>query len=427
MAVRVGINGFGRIGRNFLRAVLASGADVEVVGVNDLTSATTLAHLLRYDSTQGRLSVPVDVEGGHLVVGEQRIAVVAERDPSLVPWAELGAEVVIESTGLFTARDKAAVQLGGTVKRVIISAPSGDADGTFVIGVNDDQFDPARDVVISNASCTTNCFVPMVKVLDDAFGIASGLMTTVHAYTNDQNLLDLPHKDLRRARAAAVNIVPVSTGASRATSLVLSSMKGRLDGTALRVPVPAGSITDFTAVVHGSPSVPDVNAAFAEAAAKPPLDRVLEYTEDPIVSTDIVGSPASCTFDSLLTMVLPVNDALSMVKVQGWYDNEWGYSNRLVDLTVLVGGLGDETPGGVATARGPARPRWAACPGAGGLQRPAPHRDRRASHRGRRLSHQGGPAHPALAARPGGRGRGLLASGPTGRHPRPALGDGAGA
>ena len=338
MAVRVGINGFGRIGRNFFRAVLASGADVEVVGVNDLTSATTLAHLLRYDSTQGRLSVPVDVEGGHLVVGEQRIAVVAERDPSLVPWAELEAEVVIESTGLFTAREKAAAHLGGTVKRVIISAPSGDADGTFVIGVNDDQFDPARDVVISNASCTTNCFVPMVKVLDDAFGIASGLMTTVHAYTNDQNLLDLPHSDLRRARAAAVNIVPASTGAARATSLVLSSMKGRLDGTALRVPVPAGSITEFTAVVHGSPSVADVNAAFAEAAAKPPLDHVLEYTEDPIVSSDIVGSPASCTFDSLLTMVLPVNDTLSMVKVHGWYDNEWGYSNRLVDLTVLVGG-----------------------------------------------------------------------------------------
>jgi glyceraldehyde 3-phosphate dehydrogenase len=220
---------------------------------------------------------------------------------------------------------------------VIISAPSGDADATFVIGVNDDHFDPAHDVVISNASCTTNCFVPMVKVLDDAFGIASGLMTTVHAYTNDQNLLDLPHSDLRRARAAAVNIVPASTGAARATSLVLSSMKGRLDGTALRVPVPAGSITEFTAVVHGSPSVADVNAAFAEAAAKPPLDHVLEYTEDPIVSSDIVGSPASCTFDSLLTMVLPVNDTLSMVKVHGWYDNEWGYSNRLVDLTVLVG------------------------------------------------------------------------------------------
>jgi len=221
---------------------------------------------------------------------------------------------------------------------VIISAPSRDADATFVVGVNDDQFDPAHDVVISNASCTTNCLVPMVKVLDDAFGIAGGLMTTVHAYTNDQNLLDLPHADLRRARAAAVNIVPASTGAARATSLVLSSMKGRLDGTALRVPVPAGSITDFTAVVRGTPAVSDVNAAFAEAAAKPPLDHVLEYTEDPLVSSDIVGSPASCTFDSLLTIVLPINDALSMVKVQGWYDNEWGFSNRLVDLTVVVGG-----------------------------------------------------------------------------------------
>ena len=338
MAVRVGINGFGRIGRNFFRAVLASGADVEVVGVNDLTSATTLAHLLRYDSTQGRLSVPVDVEGGHLVVGEQRIAVVAERDPSLVPWAELGAEVVIESTGLFTAREKAAAHLGGTVKRVIISAPSGDADATFVIGVNDDQFDPAHDVVISNASCTTNCFVPMVKVVDDAFDIVSGLMTTVHAYTNDQNLLDLTHQDLRRARGAAMNIVPTTTGAAKATGLVMASMKGRLDGMSLRVPLPAGSITDFTAVVRGNPSVAEVNAAFAEAAAKPPLDRVLEYTEDPIVSSDIVGSPASCTFDAGLTMVMPVTDDLSLVKVNGWYDNEWGYANRLLDLTVLVGG-----------------------------------------------------------------------------------------
>jgi glyceraldehyde 3-phosphate dehydrogenase len=338
MAVRVGINGFGRIGRNFLRAVLASGAEVEVVGVNDLTSADTLAVLLRYDSTQGRLPVPVDVEGGQLLVGDQHIRVIAERDPSLIPWAELGADVVIESTGLFTRRDQAAAHLGGPVKRVIISAPSGDADATFVIGVNDDAYDPAHDVVISNASCTTNCFVPMVKVLDDAFGIVSGLMTTVHAYTNDQNLLDLPHKDLRRARAAAVNIVPASTGAARATSLVLAAMKGRLDGTGLRVPVPAGSITDFTAVVNGNPAVADVNAAFAEAAAKPPMDRVLDYTEDPIVSSDIVGSPASCTFDSGLTMVMPINDTLSMVKAQGWYDNEWGYSNRLVDLAVLVGG-----------------------------------------------------------------------------------------
>jgi glyceraldehyde 3-phosphate dehydrogenase len=338
MAVRVGINGFGRIGRNFLRAVLASGAEVEVVGVNDLTSADTLALLLRYDSTQGRLPVPVDTEGGRLLVGDQHIRVIAERDPSLIPWAELGADVVIESTGLFTKRDQAAAHLGGPVKRVIISAPSGDADATFVIGVNDDAYDPAHDVVISNASCTTNCFVPMVKVLDDAFGIVSGLMTTVHAYTNDQNLLDLPHKDMRRARAAAVNIVPASTGAARATSLVLAAMKGRLDGSGLRVPVPAGSITDFTAVVNGNPAVADVNAAFAEAAAKPPMDRVLDYTEDPIVSSDIVGSPASCTFDSGLTMVMPINDTLSMVKAQGWYDNEWGYSNRLVDLAVLVGG-----------------------------------------------------------------------------------------
>jgi glyceraldehyde 3-phosphate dehydrogenase len=223
------------------------------------------------------------------------------------------------------------------VKRVIISAPSSDADATFVIGVNDNEFDPEKHIVVSNASCTTNCFVPMVKVLDDAFQIVSGLMTTVHAYTNDQNLLDLTHTDLRRARAGAVNIVPSSTGAARATSLVLAAMKGRLDGMSLRVPVPAGSITDFTAVVNGNPTVAEVNAAFAEASAKPPLDHVLEYTEDPLVSSDIVGTPASCTFDAGLTIVQPINDALSLVKVQGWYDNEWGYSNRLVDLTVLVG------------------------------------------------------------------------------------------
>jgi glyceraldehyde 3-phosphate dehydrogenase len=224
------------------------------------------------------------------------------------------------------------------VKRVIISAPSGDADATFVIGVNDKDYDPARHVVVSNASCTTNCFVPMVKVVDDAFEIVSGLMTTVHAYTNDQNLLDLTHTDLRRARAGAANIVPSSTGAARSTGLVMPSMKGRLDGMSLRVPLPVGSITDFTTVVHGHPSVDEVNAAFAEAAAKPPLDRVMDYTEDPIVSSDIVGSPASCTFDAQLTVVMPVNDELSLVKTFGWYDNEWGYSNRLVDLTVLVGG-----------------------------------------------------------------------------------------
>jgi len=338
MTVRVGINGFGRIGRNFLRAVLATGADVEVVGVNDLTSPETLAHLLRYDSTHGHLSVPVQVESSDLLVGEQHIRVTAERQPEGIPWASLGADLVVEATGIFTGREAAAGHLGGSVKRVIISAPSGDADATFVIGVNDQDYDPDKDVVVSNASCTTNCFVPMVKVIDDAFHIVSGLMTTVHAYTNDQNLLDLPHKDMRRARAAATNIVPTSTGAARATGLVLAAMKGHLDGYSLRVPLPAGSITDFTAVVQGNPSVADVNAAFAEAAAKPPLDKVLEYTEDPIVSSDIVGSAASCTFDSDLTMVMQVNDELSLVKTFGWYDNEWGYSNRLVDLAVLVGG-----------------------------------------------------------------------------------------
>jgi glyceraldehyde 3-phosphate dehydrogenase len=337
MTVRVGINGFGRIGRNFLRAVLATGADVEVVGVNDLTSPDTLAHLLRYDSTHGRLPVPVDVEGSDLLVGERHIRVMGERDPAQLPWDLLGAHVVVESTGIFTTREAAAAHLGGTVERVIISAPSGDADKTIVMGVNDEDYDPEHDVVISNASCTTNCFVPMVKVIDDEFDIVSGLMTTVHAYTNDQNLLDLPHKDLRRARAAANNIVPTSTGAARATGLVLAAMKGHLDGYSLRVPVPAGSITDFTAVVKGNPSVDEVNAAFATAAAKPPLDKVLVYTEDPIVSSDIVGSPASCTFDAGLTMVMPVNDDLGLVKTFGWYDNEWGYSNRLVDLAVLVG------------------------------------------------------------------------------------------
>ena len=337
MTVRVGINGFGRIGRNFMRAVLATGADIEVVGINDLTSAEMLADLLRYDSTNGRLAVPVDVEGGDLLVGDKLVRVLAEREPGRLPWDSLGVEVVIESTGIFTARADAAGHLGGSVKRVIISGPSGDADATFIIGVNDEDYDPARHTVISNASCTTNCFVPMVKVVDDAFDIVSGLMTTVHAYTNDQNLLDLPHKDMRRARAAAINVVPTSTGAARATSLVLEAMKGRLDGISLRVPVPVGSITDFTAVVKGSPTVAEVNGAFAEAAAKPPLDRVVEYTEDPIVSSDIVGSPASCTFDSGLTMVMPVSDELTLVKTFGWYDNEWGYSNRLVDLVAVVG------------------------------------------------------------------------------------------
>ena len=340
MTVRVGINGFGRIGRNFLRAARAQGADVEVVAVNDLTDARTNAHLLRYDSNHGRFGAEVEADGDAIVVAGHRIRVLAERDPKALPWEELGAEVVVESTGRFTSRAEAATHLEGGAGRVVISAPSDDADATFVMGVNDDNFDPARHVVVSNASCTTNCFVPMVKVLDDAFGVSRGLMTTVHAYTNDQNLLDLPHRDLRRARAAAQNIVPVSTGAARATPLVLPSMQGRLDGSALRVPVGDGSITDFTALVPRAVTVAEVNDAFRQAATTGPLARVLEYTEDPIVSSDIVGNPASCIFDSGLTMVMPVDDATTLVKVQGWYDNEWGYANRLVDVVVLLGSAG---------------------------------------------------------------------------------------
>ncbi len=338
MSVRIGINGFGRIGRNYLRAVRSLGADVEIVAVNDLTSADTLAHLLRYDSTHGRLGCEVKVVDGSIVLDRGPIAVLAERDPKALPWDRLGVDVVVESTGLFTTRAAASAHLEAGAARVIVSAPATDVDATFVIGVNDSEFDPAKDFVVSNASCTTNCFVPMVKVLDDAFGVESGLMTTVHAFTNDQNLLDLPHKDLRRARSAAVNIVPASSGAARATGLVLPSMKGRLDGAALRVPVADGSITDFTAVIPGSVTVEEVNAAFARAAASGPLAKVLDYTEDPIVSSDIVGSPASCTFDAGLTMVMPSASGITLVKVQGWYDNEWGYANRLVDLSLLVGG-----------------------------------------------------------------------------------------
>ena len=337
MTVRVGINGFGRIGRNFVRAVAASGADVEVVAINDLTSSKTLAHLLRYDSSQGRFDGTVEVADDAIVVNGKRIAVFAERDPGALNWASVGADVVVESTGLFTAREKASLHLNGGAKKVIVSAPATEVDATFVVGVNDDTYDAEKHTIVSNASCTTNCFVPMVKVLDDSFGIISGLMTTVHAYTNDQNLLDLAHNDLRRARAAAVNIVPSSTGAARATSLVLESMKGKLDGTSLRVPVPVGSITDFTAVVNGHPSVEEVNAAYAAAAKTDRLGKVLVYTEEPIVSEDIVSSPASCTFDAGLTMVQRIDDATSLVKVLGWYDNEWGYSNRLVDLCLLVG------------------------------------------------------------------------------------------
>ena len=334
MTVRVGINGFGRIGRGFLRATLGTN-DVEVVAINDLTSTATNGHLLKYDSTQGRLAEEVSWTDTSLRIGTRQISVFAEREPAALKWGEHGVDVVIESTGRFTSRESAAAHLVGGAKKVIVSAPATDVDATFVVGVNDHTYDPEKHHVVSNASCTTNCFVPMVKVLDDAFGIVTGLMTTVHAYTNDQNLLDLPHSDLRRARGAAINIVPSSTGAARATGLVLEAMKGRLDGTSLRVPIPDGSITDFTAIVR-STSVDEVNAAFREAA-QGDLGRVLVYTEDPIVSSDIVGSPASCTFDAKMTMVQQIDSSQSLVKVFGWYDNEWGYSNRLVDLSRVVG------------------------------------------------------------------------------------------
>jgi glyceraldehyde 3-phosphate dehydrogenase len=340
MTVRVGINGFGRIGRNYLRAARSSGADIEVVAINDLTSAEMLAHLLRYDSTHGRFDSAITVADSSIVLDSGSIAVLAERDPKALPWDSLGVEVVIESTGLFADRSAAAAHLEAGASRVIISAPASDVDATFVVGVNDGDFDPTKDFVVSNASCTTNCFVPMVKVLDDAFGIDSGMMTTVHAFTNDQNLLDLPHKDLRRARAAAINIIPTSTGAARATGLVLKDMKGKLDGSSLRVPVPDGSITDFTAVLPGTVTVDEINAAFLAAATTGPLAKVLVYTEDPIVSSDIIGSPASCTFDAGLTMVMPSVSGFTLAKVEGWYDNEWGYANRLVDLSLIIGGSG---------------------------------------------------------------------------------------
>jgi glyceraldehyde 3-phosphate dehydrogenase len=332
MAVRVGINGFGRIGRNFYRAVQKSGADIDVVAVNDLTSSTINAHLLKYDSTHGTLAADVKVTEDAITVGDDSIKVFAERDPKALPWGDLGIDVVIESTGVFTDGEKAAAHIDAGAKKVIISAPATNVDATFVVGVNDNTYDKATHTIVSNASCTTNCFVPMVKVLDDAFGVEKGLMTTVHAYTNDQNLLDLVHTDLRRARAAAVNIVPASTGAARATGLVLQSMQGKLDGTALRVPVPDGSITDFVGILKREVTVDEINDAFRAAATKGPMASVLVYTSDPIVSSDIVGSPASCTFDSKLTMAMG-----SLVKVLGWYDNEWGYSSRLVDLAAIIG------------------------------------------------------------------------------------------
>ncbi|GLZ13893.1 glyceraldehyde-3-phosphate dehydrogenase [Actinomadura sp. NBRC 104425] len=332
MTIRVGINGFGRIGRNFFRAVLASGADIEVVAVNDLTDNATLAHLLKYDSILGRLGEEVKATADEIAVGGRTIKAFAERDPNNLKWGDLGADVVVESTGLFTDATKAKVHADNGAKKVIISAPAKNEDVTIVMGVNDGDYDPANHTIISNASCTTNCLAPMAKVLHDTFGIERGLMTTIHAYTQDQNLQDGPHKDLRRARAAALNIVPTSTGAAKAIGLVLPELKGKLDGYALRVPIPTGSATDLTVKLAREATVDEVNAAL-KAAAEGPLRGVLTYTEDPIVSADIVTDPASCIFDAKLTKAID-----DQIKVVGWYDNEWGYSNRLVDLVKLVGG-----------------------------------------------------------------------------------------
>jgi glyceraldehyde 3-phosphate dehydrogenase len=331
MTVKIGVNGFGRIGRNLFRAAKQRGADIDFVAVNDITDAPTLAHLLRYDSVLGAYPGDVRATEGGIDVDGDTLRVLAERDPADLPWKELGATIVVESTGLFTSREKAAAHLEAGAEKVVISAPASGEDLTMVLGVNDDMYDPATHHVVSNASCTTNCVAPMAKVLDDAFGIEQGFMTTVHAYTNDQSILDLPHKDLRRARAAAVNIIPTSTGAAKAAGLVLPHLQGKLDGMAMRVPVPDGSVTDLVATLRTPATRDEVNAAFASAAVSGPLAGKLVYTEDPIVSSDIVGSPASCTFDAASTMSMG-----SQVKIVGWYDNEWGYSNRLVDLVEMI-------------------------------------------------------------------------------------------
>ncbi|MET3810965.1 type I glyceraldehyde-3-phosphate dehydrogenase [Arthrobacter sp. UYEF3] len=331
MTTRIGINGFGRIGRNYFRAALAQGADLEIVAVNDLTSPETLAHLFKYDSVNGRLAESIEVRDGDILVAGKTVKVLAERDPAKLPWGELGVDVVIESTGFFTKAADAQKHIDAGAKKVLISAPASDEDITIVIGVNDDLYDNAAHHIISNASCTTNCLGPLAKVINDAFGIERGLMTTIHAYTADQNLQDGPHKDLRRARAAAINMIPTSTGAAKAIGLVLPELKGKLDGYAIRVPVPTGSATDLTVTVSRETTVEEVNAALKAASESEALKGLLTYTDEPIVSSDIVGDPASSIFDSGLTKVIG-----NQVKVVSWYDNEWGYSNRLVDLTELV-------------------------------------------------------------------------------------------
>src|SRR6476646_4530307 len=323
---RVGINGFGRIGRNFFRAAQERG-DFEIVAFNDLGDVNTMAHLLRYDSVLGRFPEDVEVEGGSLKGGGKEIRGLAERDPAALPWRELEVDVVIESTGFFTKREGAQKHLDAGAKKVVISAPATDPDVTLVLGVNDEAFDPEQHSIISNASCTTNCVAPMAKVLNDTFGIDRGFMTTIHAYTNDQQILDLPHSDLRRARAAAINLIPTSTGAARAIGLVLPDLKGKVDGISVRAPVPTGSVTDLVVTLRKETTAAEINAAFEAAASDGSLAPYLDYSTEPLVSTDIVHSPASCTFDSELTMAQG-----PFAKVFGWYDNGWGYSCRLVDL-----------------------------------------------------------------------------------------------
>jgi glyceraldehyde 3-phosphate dehydrogenase len=327
MATRVGINGFGRIGRNFFRAAVARGADFEIVAANDLGDAKTMAHLLKYDSTLGPLEGDVELADGSIRAAGREVRLLSERDPAALPWGDLGVDLVLESTGFFTKRPDAQKHLDAGASRVLISAPATDPDLTVVLGVNDDRYDPEQHRIVSNASCTTNCIAPMAKVLHDAFGIEQGFMTTIHAYTNDQRILDLPHSDLRRARAAAINLIPTSTGAARAIGLVLPELKGKVDGVAVRAPVPTGSLTDFVVHLGRDVTVEDVNGAFREAAGGP-LRGILEYATDPLVSTDIERNPHSCIFDSDLTMA----PGGPMAKVFGWYDNEWGYSCRLVDL-----------------------------------------------------------------------------------------------
>ena len=329
--LKIGVNGFGRIGRNFLRASLESGANFEIVGINDLTDNATLAHLLKYDSILGRLKQPVTFTDTTITVGGKTISVSAERDPANIPWGKLGVDVVVESTGIFTKASDAGKHITAGAKKVIISAPATDEDITIVMGVNHEKYDSTKHNIISNASCTTNCLAPMAKVLNDEFGIVRGLMTTIHAYTNDQVILDFPHKDLRRSRAAALSIIPTSTGAAKAISLVLPELKGKLDGYALRVPVPTGSATDLTVELSKEVSVAEINAALKKAS-EGSLKGYLTYTEDPIVSADIVTDPSSCILDAGLTKVIGTT-----VKVVGWYDNEWGYSNRLVDLIQYIG------------------------------------------------------------------------------------------